>query len=122
MPDGTEVATPWVVGLRDRALIAVMTYSLARIGAVVAMRVEDYYPEGKRRWLPLHKKGGKRHERPVHHKLEVFLDEYLDAARAPRRRPPLPLRRRQVEHAHGDGDDPGGCVPHDPPTRRKSRV
>jgi hypothetical protein len=35
------------VGLRDRALIAVMTYALARVAAVVAMRVEDYYPQSK---------------------------------------------------------------------------
>jgi integrase/recombinase XerD len=69
-----------LVGLRDRALIGVMTYAFARIGAVVAMRVEDYYPAGKRWWLRLHEKGGKRHEMPVHHKLEQFLDEYLDAA------------------------------------------
>jgi hypothetical protein len=39
--------------------------NLARIGAVVAMRVEDYYPEGKRWWLRLHEKGGKRHEMPA---------------------------------------------------------
>ena len=70
LPDGMEVEAPWVVGLRDRALIAVMTYRLARIGAVVAMRVEDYYPEGKRWWVRRHEKGGKRHEMPVHHKLE----------------------------------------------------
>jgi hypothetical protein len=44
------------------------------------MRVEDYYPEGKRWWVRLHEKGGKRHEMPAHHKLEQFLDEYLDAA------------------------------------------
>jgi hypothetical protein len=37
-----------LVGLRDRALIAVMTFAFARIGAVVAMRVEDYFPKGKR--------------------------------------------------------------------------
>jgi integrase/recombinase XerD len=36
--------TSTLVGLRDRALIAVMTYAFARIGAVVAMRVEDYTP------------------------------------------------------------------------------
>jgi hypothetical protein len=29
-----------VVGLRDRALISVMTFAFARIGAVVAMRVQ----------------------------------------------------------------------------------
>ena len=40
-----------LVGLRDRALIGVMTYAFARIGAVVAMKVEDYYPAGKRRWV-----------------------------------------------------------------------
>jgi hypothetical protein len=50
--------------------MAVMTYSFARIGAVVAMRVEDYYPGGKRWWVRLHEKGGKRHEMPAHHKLE----------------------------------------------------
>ena len=69
-----------MVGLRDRALIGVMTYTFARIGAVVAMRVEDYYPNGKRWWVRLHEKGGKRHEMPAHHKLEAFLDEYLAAA------------------------------------------
>src|SRR6202023_3301341 len=72
--------TSTLVGLRDRALIGVMTYTFARIGAVVALRVEDYYPAGKRWWLRLHEKGGKRHDMPVHHKLEQFLDEYLAAA------------------------------------------
>jgi site-specific recombinase XerD len=80
LPDGSDAEVPWLVGLRDRALIAVMTYALARIGAVVAMRVEDYYPEGKRWWVRLHEKGGKRHEMPAHHKLEAYIDEYLDAA------------------------------------------
>ena len=44
------------------------------------MKVEDYYPAGKRWWVRLHEKGGKRHEMPAHHKLEQFIDEYLDAA------------------------------------------
>ena len=78
--DGTEKEVPLLVGLRDRALIGVMVYSFARISAVVAMEVEDYFSNGKRWWLRLHEKGGKRHEMPAHHKLEQFLDEYLDAA------------------------------------------
>jgi integrase/recombinase XerD len=69
-----------LVGLRDRALIGVMIYRFARIGAVVGMKVEDYYPGGKRWWVRLHEKGGKRHEMPAHHKLEAFIDEYLAAA------------------------------------------
>jgi hypothetical protein len=30
------------VGLRDRAIIAAMVYTFARVGAMVAMPVEDY--------------------------------------------------------------------------------
>jgi site-specific recombinase XerD len=78
--DGSGQEVPWLVGLRDRALIGVMVYSFARISAVVAMEIEDYFVNGKRWWLRLHEKGGKRHEMPAHHKLEQFLDEYLDAA------------------------------------------
>jgi site-specific recombinase XerD len=80
LPDGSEAEVPSLVGLRDRALIGVMVYSFARVSAVVAMTVEDYFSNGKRWWLRLHEKGGKRHEMPAHHKLEQFLDEYLDAA------------------------------------------
>src|SRR5438105_10440249 len=76
--DSIDVST--VVGLRDRALLSVMVFTFARVGAVVAMRVEDYYPQGKRWWVRLHEKGGKRHEMPAHHTLEAYLDAYLDAA------------------------------------------
>jgi site-specific recombinase XerC len=75
-----SIDTSTLVGLRDRALIGVMTYTFARVSAAVSLRVEDYYPAGKRWWLRLHEKGGKRHEMPVHHKLEQFLDDYLEAA------------------------------------------
>jgi integrase len=68
------------VGLRDRALLGVLIYSFARISAVLAMRVEDYYPQGKRWWLRLHEKGGKRHDMPAHHTLEEYMDTYIQAA------------------------------------------
>lgn len=48
--------------------------------AALRMDVEDYYAQGKRWWLRLHEKGGKRHEVPVHHSLEEYLDAYLDGA------------------------------------------
>ena len=57
-----------------------MIYSFARISAALAMRVEDYFPQGKRWWLRLHEKGGKHHEMPVHHTLEAYLDAYVQAA------------------------------------------
>jgi site-specific recombinase XerD len=75
-----SIDTSNLIGLRDRALIGVMTYAFARVGAVVAMRVEDYFANGKRWWVRLHEKGGKQHEMPAHHKLEAFIDEYLEGA------------------------------------------
>ena len=57
--------------LRDRALLAVMVYSFARVSAVVGMRVEDCYQQGKRWWLRLQEKGGTHHAVPVHHKAEA---------------------------------------------------
>ena len=75
-----SIDTGSVVGLRDRALIGLMTYSFARVGAVLKMRVGDYFIQGRRGHVRLHEKGGKEHEVPCHHKLEQFLDEYLASA------------------------------------------
>jgi integrase/recombinase XerD len=80
LPGEADSRPPDLVGLRDRAMIGVMVYSFARIGAVVGMRGEDYYQNGKRWWLRLHEKGGKFHEVPAHHNAEIYLDEYLTAA------------------------------------------
>jgi integrase len=56
-----------------------MTYTFARVGAVVALAIEDDYPERKRWWLRLREKNGKVNEMPCHHKLEAYLDEYIKA-------------------------------------------
>jgi len=77
--DSIDVST--IVGLRDRALIALLIYTFARVSAALKMNVEDYYPQGKRWWVRLHEKGGKQHEMPAHHLLEHFLDAYLTALR-----------------------------------------
>jgi integrase/recombinase XerC len=68
-----------ITGLRDRALIGLMTYNFARIGAAVSMKVGDVFIERNRLWVRLHEKGGKRHEMPCHHSLEEYLNAYLDA-------------------------------------------
>jgi site-specific recombinase XerD len=75
-----SIPTDSLVGFRDRALIATMLYSFARVSAAVGMLVQDYYPQGKRSWLRLHEKGGKFHEVPCHHKAEEYLDAYIEAA------------------------------------------
>jgi integrase len=41
-------------GLRDRAHLAVMVYTFARVSAVASMDVEDYHQQGKRWRVGLH--------------------------------------------------------------------
>jgi site-specific recombinase XerD len=74
--DSIDVTTP--IGLRDRALIALMVFSFARIGAALAMRVNDVYVQQRRLWIRLREKGGKAHAMPCHHTLEAALHAYLE--------------------------------------------
>jgi site-specific recombinase XerD len=74
--DSIDVSTH--AGLRDRALIALMVYSFARVGAALAMKVEDVFVQNRRLWIRLREKGGKHHEMPAHHNLEVYLRAYLE--------------------------------------------
>ena len=75
-----SIETDTHIGRRDRALIGMMVYTFARIGAVVQMQVGDYFNQGHRVWVRLHEKGGKEHEMPVHHALQDLLEEYLSHA------------------------------------------
>ena len=74
------IPTDTVRDLRDRALIATLTYSFARIGAALKMKVEDLRPKGAGWELRLHEKGGKHHVMPCHHSLAEALRAYIDAA------------------------------------------
>jgi Transposase IS116/IS110/IS902 family len=59
--------------LRDRALIATLTYSFARITAALKMKVEDLRPRGPGWTMRLHEKGSKEHVMPCHHALPETL-------------------------------------------------
>jgi site-specific recombinase XerD len=76
--DSIDVSTH--AGLRDRALLGLMVYSFARIGAALGMAVEDVFTQNRRLWVRLREKGGKRHAMPCHHNLEEYLTAYLDGA------------------------------------------
>src|ERR1019366_7924096 len=78
--DGEEKEIPCITGLRDRALIGIMLYTFARVGAVLQMNVGDYFTQGRRGRVRLHEKGGTEHEAQCHHNLETYLDEYIVAA------------------------------------------
>jgi integrase len=65
--------------LRDRALLATLTYGFARIGAALKMRVEDLESKGTGWLIRLHEKGGKQ-QMPCHHALAEALHAYIAAA------------------------------------------
>ena len=75
-----SIDTTTQVGLRDRALIALMVYSFARIGAALGMKVEDVFTQARRLWVRLREKGGKPHAMPCHHTLESYLTAYIEGA------------------------------------------
>jgi hypothetical protein len=47
-PDGRRPSAKAITRLVDRALIGVLVYGFARTSAALAMRVEDYFRQGKR--------------------------------------------------------------------------
>jgi integrase len=84
------IETSTHTGLRDRALLGVLAYTFARIGAAVNLKVEDYYPSGKQFLLRFKEKGGKEKELPraPSWKSKVDLDSYAR----------LVCRLRSTEH------------------------
>jgi site-specific recombinase XerD len=66
--------------LRDRALIATLTYSFARVNAALKMKLEDLRPRRSGWTIRLHEKGGKQHSMPCHHALAEALHAYINAA------------------------------------------
>jgi site-specific recombinase XerD len=89
--NGIDIST--MIGLRDRALILLMAYTFARVGATVGMTVLDYFKEDNKPMIRLQEKGSKEHIVPAHPELVAALDAYLRRAgiRAvdPKRSPPL---------------------------------
>ena len=117
------IDTSTLRGLRDRALLAVMVYSFARVSAVVGMRVEDYYQQGKRWWLRLQEKGGKHHAVPVHHKAEGLSRRLSRRGRNRGRERLAPVALDAAGgRAQRAADKPGGCVPDDQAARHSRRA
>src|SRR5271157_725416 len=77
---GEEVEIPLTVGLRDRAILAPLAYTVCRAGAVAKLRLQDFQHDGSQYVLRFSEKGGKSREIPVRHDLEGHIRAYLDAA------------------------------------------
>jgi integrase/recombinase XerD len=68
-------------GLRNRAAIAIMGYTFARVSAVAGLKLSDYRLEGKRGRLRLMEKGKKEKLVWLHREAEENLAAYLAEAR-----------------------------------------
>ncbi|MEP6755953.1 MAG: tyrosine-type recombinase/integrase [Chthonomonadales bacterium] len=75
-----SIDTTSLLGQRDRAFLAVMAYTFARVSAVASLKVKDYVQLGRRSLIRLNEKGGKERDIPCHHLLEQYLDAYLVVA------------------------------------------
>ena len=101
-----------LVGLRDRAILAVLVYTAARVGAVAKLTLKSFKHDGTQYSLRFSEKGGKSREIPVRHDLEKLLLEYIEAAKITDGR----LFRTAVpqdEDAHQERDDRDRHLPHD---------
>jgi integrase/recombinase XerD len=75
-----SIAVTDPVGLRDRAVLAVLIYTAARVGAVAKLTIKNFVNDGSQYTLRFAEKGGKSREIPVRHDLEQFLLAYVQAA------------------------------------------
>ena len=100
-----------------------MVYSFARIGAALAMKVEDAYVQNRRLWVRLHEKGGKRHDMPCHHNLEAYLHAYIDGCGLAddRKGPLFRTIGRGTDKLTAHSAAPGQRLCDDPPPRRGGR-
>jgi len=76
----TSIDTSHVVGLRDRAILAILIYTASRAGAVAKLKRGSFYHAGDQWMLHFEEKGGKSREIPVRHDLEQMIFEYVNAA------------------------------------------
>lgn len=84
------------IGRRDRAIIGILIYTAARVGAVAKLRRMDFYKAGEQYCLRFHEKNGKVREIPVRHDLSLAILEYLEHSGLQYALPASPLFRTTV--------------------------
>jgi site-specific recombinase XerD len=75
-----SIGTEKPIDLRDRALIAVMAYTFARVSAACQLTAADYIDLGRTTYLRLNEKGGVQKEIPCNPVLAQYLDAWIKAA------------------------------------------
>ena len=67
-----------VIGLRDKAIIGILIYTAARVGAVAKLKRGDFFDNGEQHCFRMTEKGSKFRELPVRHDLRGFILAYLN--------------------------------------------
>jgi integrase/recombinase XerD len=88
-----SIDTSHVVGIRDKTLLMIMKYTAARAGAVAKLRTSDYFTDGRSWYFNFGEKGGKLHQVPARHDLQVQMEQYVRAAGLEGRSDKTPLFR-----------------------------
>ena len=71
---------PDLVGMRDQAILAVLAYTAARVGAVAKLTFKSLRHDGTQYALRFLEKGGKSREIPVRADLQKIILAYVEAA------------------------------------------
>jgi integrase/recombinase XerD len=77
--DNSEIR-PDLVGLRDQAVLAVLAFTAARVGAVAKLTFRSLRHDGTQYALRFSEKGGKSREIPVRHDVQKLLIAYIQSA------------------------------------------
>ena len=100
-----------VVAIRDKTLLMILAYTAARAGAVARLRTMDYFTDGRAWSFNFGEKGGKLHQVPARHDLQVQMEAYLKAAGLEGRSDKTPLfrtakkRKRELTERGLNGND-----------------
>jgi hypothetical protein len=97
-----------------------MVYSFARIGAAIAMKVEDVFVQNRRLCVRLREKGGKAYAMPCHHKASPSKHNrpargFLTDGSRDRRRAKAAVRLVKADATaggRGESDGPGPASTH----------
>ena len=68
------------IGLRDRAILATLTYTGQRVGALSRLRLQDLRDYGEHRAFAFREKRGKEREIPLRFDLDRWIADYLACA------------------------------------------
>ena len=111
-----SIDTTTIVGLRDRAILAVLYWTACRAGACAKLRLRDYYPDGERWWFYFGEKGDKAHTVKANHTLQAYIKAYIEAADIGHQPTDWPLFRSAMKRKKGETHAPR-LTPYQPPDR-----